>query len=36
MKQKLLLYSMTLALLNISLCAKADLKKTVNVSLWKK
>lgn len=33
MKQKLLLYFMTLALLNISLCAKADLKKTVNVFL---
>jgi len=33
MKQKQLLFFMTLALLNISLCAKADLKKTVNVFL---
>lgn len=33
MKQKLPLFFMTLALLNISLCAKADLKKTVNVFL---
>lgn len=33
MKQKLLLYFMTLALLNISLCAKADLKKTVSLAM---